>query len=558
MNLGGRFAAEFTVLNNEDRKVTLHPFLIFEGSDVRANLEVTLGRLSKQIKELEGETINVEGKALKLKQFGVFDLCALNTILGKQNHSATYFDAWTDCTLDHIRKHSGHKHTTSTCKDIKFLSLDAIDNYLTHHSLNSLPQRKTGNLYGNVIGENLLPLNNIFRYIPPLMHIIMGLGNDVLNELKRIVIELDEAEAETQNISRNIEGNLKKLYEEREALETRHANNALDKYIAENDLERVFLIADNQMKKASELAKKRYTKIKTKGKKKNCDSGLCVIFPCDEENGFADFLVCHNGCKVHNRCEGIVFVPDDYMEPEVYTCKKCISELWNNKSFEESLKDGIKLVSNDNRDIMRRLTEIKIQIEKAENEDSKLGERQKQLKESMKIMKINPAIYHGGDLEGKAVQKMLDCARDGSFIILQCVSDDIELHGKFKRALTTLHEVSDIFKSKIENFSEDEIEVVKNWCENWGKHWPIDFPHLNVTPKGHDLVWVLPEILKHTQSFYMFYKVEEKGESIHAELNSIQRKIWCIRDPAERLWKYIERYELKNSLDTNIVVPNKK
>ena len=119
--------------------MTLRPFLIFEGSDVRANLEVTLGRLRKQIKELEGETINVEGKALKLKQFGVFDLCALNTILGKQNHSATYFDAWTDCTLDHIRKHSGHNYTTSTCKDIKFLSLDAIDNYFTHHSLIGCP-----------------------------------------------------------------------------------------------------------------------------------------------------------------------------------------------------------------------------------------------------------------------------------------------------------------------------------------------------------------------------------------------------------------------------------
>ena len=65
-------------------------------------------------------------------------------------------------------------------------------------------------------------------------------------------------------------------------------------------------------------------------------------------------------------------------------------------------------------------------------------------------MKINPAIYHVGDLAGKAVQQMLDCARDGSFIILQWGSDKIELHGKFKRALTTLHEVSDIFKSKIE------------------------------------------------------------------------------------------------------------
>ena len=117
---GGRFVAEFTFLNDVDRKVILHPFLIYEGTDVRANLEVTLGRLTKQIKELEGATINIEDKTLKLKQFGAFDLCALNCILGKQNHSATFFDAWTDCTLDHIRNHSGHKHTTSMCKEIKF------------------------------------------------------------------------------------------------------------------------------------------------------------------------------------------------------------------------------------------------------------------------------------------------------------------------------------------------------------------------------------------------------------------------------------------------------
>ena len=126
---GGRFVAEFTFLNNDDRKITLHPFIIFEGTDVRENLEVTLGRLSKQISDLEGDTIAVDGKTLKLKQFGVFDLCALNTILGKQNHSATHFDAWTNCTLRHIRNHSGRIHTISTCEDIKFLSLKEIETY---------------------------------------------------------------------------------------------------------------------------------------------------------------------------------------------------------------------------------------------------------------------------------------------------------------------------------------------------------------------------------------------------------------------------------------------
>ena len=131
---GGRFVAEFTFLNDVDRKVILHPFLIYEGTDVRANLEVTLGRLTKQIKELEGATINIEDKTLKLKQFRVFDLCALKCILGKQNHSATFFDAWTDCTLDHIQSHSGHKHTTSMCKEIKFNSLIDLEKHLTHHS----------------------------------------------------------------------------------------------------------------------------------------------------------------------------------------------------------------------------------------------------------------------------------------------------------------------------------------------------------------------------------------------------------------------------------------
>ena len=73
--------------------------------------------------------------------------------------------------------------------------------------------------------------------------------------------------------------------------------------------------------------------------------------------------------------------------------------------LEQMIKDGIKKVSDDSRDIMRRLTEINIQIEKEEHEESKCGERQKKLKESMKKLKINPAIYHGGDFEGKAIKK---------------------------------------------------------------------------------------------------------------------------------------------------------
>ena len=88
-----------------------------------------------------------------------------------------------------------------------------LENHLTEHSLDTLPHRKTGNLHGNVVGENLLPFENIFRYIHPLMHIIMGLGNNVFNELKRTVIKLDNDESESEIIKSNISENLKTLYD---------------------------------------------------------------------------------------------------------------------------------------------------------------------------------------------------------------------------------------------------------------------------------------------------------------------------------------------------------
>ena len=43
----------------------------------------------------------------------------------------------------------------------------------------------------------------------------------------------------------------------------------------------------------------------------------------------------------------------------------------------------------------------------------------------------------------------------------------------------------------------------------------------------------------------------------NAVLNEIQIQIWLIRDPEEKNWKYIEKYELRNILDIGIVAPVK-
>lgn len=115
-----------------------------------------------------------------------------------------------------------------------------------------------------------------------------------------------------------------------------------------------------------------------------------------------------------------------------------------------------------------------------------------------------------------------------------------------------------MLKSPIETFDDDDLITVRAICEQWGEYWTNDFENCNLTPKGHVLSFILPKLLEVRKSFYMFYKMEERGESIHAELNDIERKIWCIRNKPDKLWKYIERFELRNHLDISIVTPFKR
>ena len=76
---------------------------MFDGTDNRENMQKTLGQLTQQIQLLDGLEIKIsDATEVQLKLYCLLDLCALNNILGKQNHSATYPDAWTDVTKVHL------------------------------------------------------------------------------------------------------------------------------------------------------------------------------------------------------------------------------------------------------------------------------------------------------------------------------------------------------------------------------------------------------------------------------------------------------------------------
>ena len=72
------------------------------------------------------------------------------------------------------------------------------------------------------------------------------------------------------------------------------------------------------------------------------------------------------------------------------------------------------------------------------------------------------------------------------------------------------------------------------------------------------MAFVLPRIVEEHRTFFKFYKVEERGKSIHATMNDIERKCWVIKNKQARLWKMIERYEMRNVTNVDIVVPIKR
>ena len=562
---GGRFVSVFTFLNRSDEQVKLHPFVLFEGSDARQNLEQTIGKFTEEIRNIEGKEVEVGNKKLKVKVFGLFDLSALNAIIGKQNHASTYPCAWTNVSKDHLKSehHKEKPHNGNDCNDIMFLSNKDFETNLTHHIVQQEGKKTSKNVKetGNVVASNLLPLANVFRYVPPLMHLVMGLTNDVLKELKKTVIKLDEKEWKNEDYEshrKKLQDKLVEMYEELEDLEAQNSNVSLAKMVILNDIKRVPLLLNGQLNEANKVALENYDTIKKKNKQQQCDAELCIIFTSDVENEWDAKFQCANRCNIHARCEGIVLIEEGQQVELGYECLRCRNKKENSQWLQDVLKDKNAELTAMQHDVIVRMTSVKSEIDHHEHiEQTISGPRQRMLKEAM--LKLGDiARYHGGDMQGKQVQKMLDDARTKKFEVLKCVEDDENIHKKFAQSLSILANISDALRLPDDKFDDHSVEMITEICHEWGSLWPTSFKERNITPKGHILSFVLPRSCQELRTFYKFYKVEQKGESIHADFNDLERKAWVIKNKGEKLWKLIERYENRNSANLEILQPMKR
>ena len=194
--------------------------------------------------------------------------------------------------------------------------------------------------------------------------------------------------------------------------------------------------------------------------------------------------------------EGLAPINEDENIPENFEFRNCVENTDNIEWIEETLEKENNKLKTLHGNIKNRIVSVKAKIEHHEHiEDLFSGPRQRELKEALKVLG-DVARYHGGNLQGKQVQKLFDDARSNEFNLFSCIKDDKEAHDRFATAVKTLANASDALKLPMEEFDEDDIKGITSICEHWGKKWPVDFPHKSITPKGHILSYVIPTIAK--------------------------------------------------------------
>ena len=437
---GGRFVASFAFLNRKDSTIVLHPFLLYEGSDNRKNLEMTLGVYTETIRSMEGDTLAINDENVKLTLYGLFDLAALNTIIGKQNHSSTYPCAWTNVSKDHLKSenHKHKYHTENDCDEVEFLSLEDYANFLTKHAFKTKKTElaKTGKHFGSVVAHNLMPFENILRYIPPLMHIIMGEANNILKELKQATIDADNSSPNVQGNSQcqKVQEELKQMYDEKETLEADWNNLNFSEMVLLTDIQRLNHLNQGNTKEASKCVTEIFDKFKRGSNPKlQCDAEICLLFANDVRAELDAKLTCINTCEVHVRCEGYALLAEATEIPGDFQCRKCRKAQTSTCPLEKTLLETKSFLANKKYTLNQMITLKTAEIDVHENLEAECsGPRQRQLKEALKALG-DVARYHGGDLQGKQVQKLLDNARnDAKYELLECISDKRGLHEKLK------------------------------------------------------------------------------------------------------------------------------
>ena len=585
---GGSMKFSISLMHNKDDITAKdHLILMYEAADTLENTVKCLSKgLYQDMINANDSAIAIENENYFIHFQGVFDFKAQDELLGAQGSTCVSPCAKCMVSLKHLQNHGGKEHSKENCpevnkkKSFKYYAdafrkvfrmshsktlekLKKGDNSTTITTLEAM--RKNANKTGSVISLNLLPFTGIIDIVDPLLHIYMGLCNNNLDAMKKDCRALDKT------IDEKTADDLEKVISQLEN-KVQEMQSECDKfYICIELLEtisrqRLMYIVNKNELDAEKLADKLYKeKMKNKLKpfedREVCKSKYCLLFPLDRWFGHDMKFQC-SSCKqeIHYLCEGLTEVSETMKtNRQTYRCNNCSD--YSGEHIEQnflkeqrSLEQRQRILFQDINNWMCKVNQKKYEL------DLIRGPAEKTLEESFKNLKIAPMSYHGGSLNGKDCEKIMINARNSEkledFEIVKCLSEQFPERAENYWKLFKI--LGDCW-SKLSVPPKDESDLMDKikTCEEWSKQLPVLFPERNITRKGHVLSFHVPEFLKvYPNLYYRFFKLEQRGEALHAKVNKMERTRFShIKPETKKVGKMMVELERLNNVDKKLFTP---
>ena len=585
---GGSMKFSISLMNNKDDITAKdHMILMYEAADTLTNTVKCLSQgLYQDMMKANDSIIVIDNQKHLIHFQGVFDLKAQDELLGAQGSSCVSPCAKCMVSLNHLQNHGGKEHSKENCPEVNKKKsfqyyADAFKNVfrMSHRkTLEKLEKgddttkittleamRKNANKTGSVISLNLLPFTGIIDIADPLLHIYMGLCNDNLNGMKKDCRILDNTiAAETSDkLEKNIsqfEGRVQGMQSEANEFYT------CIEQVQKISIKRLEDIVNNNEWEAEKKADKLYknqmkNRVKPFEDREVCKSKYCLLFPIDRrfEN---DMTFQCSSCKqeMHYLCEGFTELSVTIKKKrETYKCHNCCD--YRMEDIERKFEKEIESMKISQRELF---TDINNWIGKVNQKKYELdlvrGPAEQKLEESYKNLKIAPMSYHGGSLNGKDCEKIMINARNSErfedFEITKCLLEEFPERAENYWKLFKI--LGDCW-SKLSVPPKDESDLMdkKKACEEWSKQLPVLFPERNITRKGHVLSVHVPEYLQaNPKLFHKFFKLEQRGESVHAKVNQMNRaRFFHIKPEKKRVAKTMVELERFNHVDKELFTP---
>ena len=556
---GGSFKFSISLMHNKDDITAKdHLILMYEAADTLENTVKCLSKgLYQDMIETNDSIIAIENENYFIHFQGVFDLKALQNHGGKehskencpevnQKKSFKYYE-------DAYRKvfRMSHRQTIE--------NLEKGDNATKITTLEAI--RKNANKTGSVTSLNLLPFTAITDIVDPLLHIYMGLCNNNLDAIKKDCRKMDKtvgketADTLGKQISQ-FENKLQEMQSDYDGFYTCIDN------VEKISRKRLPDIVNKGEWEAEKKADKFYkNKIKPFEDREVCKSKYCLLFPIDRkfEN---DMKFQCSSCKqdIHYLCEGLTELSVTIKEDiRTYRCHNC-SDI-SVEDIERKFSKEIKSLRKSQKDLFTDINNWICKVnQKKKDLDLVRGPAETTLEESYKNLKISPMSYHGGSLNGKDCEKIMINARNSErledFEITKCLS---EQYPERAQNYWKLFKILGDCWSKLSVPTKDASDLMDKikTCEEWSKQLPVLFPERNITRKGHVLSVHVPEYLtENPKLFHKFFKLEQRGEALHAKVNQMQRaRFFNIKPETKRVAMVMVELERLNNVPKELFTP---